>query len=216
MIRKLFTRVIVASQLPRNPFPGEMLPLERLRLFQWACQFQPKTVLEVGTGVGGSTFYLSMALQRWNGVLHSCDPVRQPPVGFLRRFSGTLVYHPWKSEQLIDHLLRTQSIPDMIFFDGPEIPELALQDLRKLEPFLAPGCMFAMHDWSQPGGRNSRIVSIKASQLRPYMEQTDKWTLVDLLHGHSKNVWWTKRGYDSVGLCLYRYAGGTSAMTAAA
>lgn len=69
MIRKLLTKLVLAKKLPSNPYPGEMLPVERLRLYQWMTEYSPKVVLEVGTGVGGSTFYISEAL---NAVVACC------------------------------------------------------------------------------------------------------------------------------------------------
>lgn len=216
MIRKLITRCAVASYLPPNPFDGEMLPLERIRLYQWLMEFKPSCVLEVGTGVGGSTFYISEALKRNGGQLHTCDPERGPPDRFLKRFADQVKYHPVKSKEMIDQLIQCKIYPDFLFFDGPEVPELAIEDLRRLEPHLKSGCMFAMHDWEQPGGKNRRIVSIKAAKIRPYMESSPCWQRVDCLSGHTKNVWWTKGKYDSVGLCLYRYQGCRSSYRLAA
>jgi len=216
MIRKLLTRIVLATQLPRNPFEGEMLPLERLRLYQWMMAYRPKVVLEVGTGVGGSTFYMSEALKQYGGQLHTCDPLRQPPKPFLERFANTLHYHPLRSQDLIDRMTTQGYLPDFLFFDGPEIPSLALEDLQRIEPFLADGCLFAMHDWEQAGSQNPRIVSIKAQHVRPYVEQSRRWQKLEVLKGHEKNVWWTKGRYDSVGLCLYRFQSDNSIRSLAA
>lgn len=205
MLRKLLTKCVTSLYLPRNPYPGEMLPIERLRLHQWMTEYRPKVVLEVGTGVGGSTFYITQTLTQYGGALHTCDPMRSPPEHFLTRFAGTLHYHPLRSDQLIAQMKQKGIRPDLLFFDGPEIPDLALDDLQSLEGWIEPGCLFAMHDWEQPGGRNSKIVSIKAQKVRPYLEKSPHWTPLARLEGHSKNVWWTKGRYDSVGLCLYRY-----------
>jgi predicted O-methyltransferase YrrM len=205
MIRKALTKLITSAMLPPNPYPGEMLPIERVRLYQWMMEFRPKCVLEVGTGVGGSTFYISQALSTYGGTLHTCDPMRSPPEHFLKRFAGTLDYHAKRSDELIAWMKQQAVKPDFLFFDGPEIPDLALEDIHNLESWIEPGCLFAMHDWEQPGGRNRKIVSIKAQKIRPYMESTADWTRLASLQGHRKNVWWTKGRFDSVGLCLYRY-----------
>jgi predicted O-methyltransferase YrrM len=205
LLRKLITRIVVATQLPRNPFDGEMLPLERLTLYRWMLEHKPTTVFEVGTGVGGSTFYICEALRLHGGTLHTCDPIRRPPESFLNRFQSTLCYHAQRSTDLIHDLIRAKTIPDFLFFDGPEIPELAVTDLQLLEPHLRPGTLFAMHDWEQVGGPNERIVSIKAAAVRPYLEESHQWSPRCVLSGHQKNVWWTKGKYDSVGLCLYQY-----------
>lgn len=42
MIRKLLTKFVIAKYLPQNPYPGEMLPVERLRLYQWMTEHHPK------------------------------------------------------------------------------------------------------------------------------------------------------------------------------
>jgi hypothetical protein len=205
MIRKVLTKLVTAMYLPRNPYPGEMLPLERLRLYQWMNEYRPRIVFEVGTGVGGSTFYISHALSKYGGELHTCDPLRRPPEHFLNRFAGTLYYYPLRSDELIDHLRSENIRPDFLFFDGPEIPDLALDDIRNLETWIAPGCLFAMHDWELPGGPNPRIVSIKAQKIRPYLEGSSNWKKLAQLDGHCKNEGWTKGDFDSVGLCLFRY-----------
>ena len=214
IFRKLITKLMVATRLPYNPFAGEMLPLERIRLYQWLNQYRPQAVLEVGTGVGGSTFYISEALKRNGGTLYTCDPLRRPPQKFLDRFAETLNYQPLKSNELIDLVENRKIHLDMIFFDGPEIPGLALEDIQRLERTIQPGCLFAMHDWEQPGGPNDRIVSIKAKLIRPYLEQSSAWKQIDSLSGHHKNVWWTKGMYDSVGLCLYEFLGRPSGSAA--
>jgi predicted O-methyltransferase YrrM len=215
LLRKLVTRIVVATQLPRNPFEGEMLPLERVTLYRWMIEHKPATVFEVGTGVGGSTFYICEALLRNGGTLHSCDPIRRPPELFLQRFRSVLQYHALRSAELIELLIAQNRIPDLLFFDGPEIPQLAIDDLKSLEPHLKPGCLFAMHDWEQAGGCNHRIVSIKAKSIRPYMESSPNWIRIQVLSGHQKNVWWTKGKFDSVGLCLYVYRPNTPNQMAA-
>lgn len=118
MIRKLLTKLVIAKHLPKNPYPGEMLPVERLRLYQWMTEHHPKVVLEVGTGVGGSTFYMSEALKKFGGVLHTCDPLRRPPEDFLNRFRNTLHYHPVHSDELISQMRRDGVVPDFVFLTG--------------------------------------------------------------------------------------------------
>ncbi len=205
MLRKILTKAVTTTYLPKNPYPGEMLPIERLRLYQWVRHCSPKVVLEVGSGVGGSTFYISEAIREHGGVLHTCDPLRRPPEHFLKRFENTLCYHPLRSDELISWMRHNGIAPDFIFFDGPEIPELALDDIQSLEEWIEPGCCFAMHDWEQAGGANRKIVSVKAKLIRPDMENSSDWVQEQLLSGHQKNAWWTKGSFDSVGLCLYRF-----------
>ena len=150
-VKRTIGKLFFSLSLPQNPYPGEMLPLEQLRLYQWISRYKPRSVIEVGTGIGGSTFYISMALQKYGGKLYSCDPARRPPREFLDRFDGRLEFHQVESEVLISHLFERGVVPDFVLFDGPERPELASRDLLHPEPRLKVGCHFAMHDWDQAG-----------------------------------------------------------------
>jgi hypothetical protein len=146
-----------------------MTDFERFKLCQWLNRRLPRIVFEVGTGVGGSTFYICKSLQAHGGKLYTCDPARRPPDRFLNEFAGVLDYRQLESTVMIGQLIGQGIRPDFIFFDGPEIPELALQDLNLLEQVIAPGTQFAMHDWHLGRRGYDGGQSIKAALVRPYL-----------------------------------------------
>ena len=95
-------------------------------------------------------------------------------------------------------------IPDFIFFDGPEIPELALNDFKLLEPHLKKGCFFSMHDFHTGSKRRyDNSISVKSAHIKPYLESHDEWRCLEELSGLVKNSDYDDMPFDSVGLCLY-------------
>jgi len=181
--------------VPENPYKkGEMLPTERKALFSWVSDAMPSLVLEVGTNGGeGSTFYISNAL-KFDAKMITCD-VRggchdYPNLIFVRKPSTTV----------IKEMIKEGNIPDFIFFDGPEDPNVALQDIKLLEPHLKKGeTYFAMHDWYGGVRCYDGYTSTKAALIRPYMEESSNWILKAELRGDVPED-------DSVGLVLYQYA----------
>lgn len=168
---------------------GQLLPAERKLLHDIVKAGKPKLALEVGTWRGGgSTMQIVKALEEiGDGMLYTCEP---DPECFSIAAAG------WKSnrfvqvanmtsDRLIAVLLNSNRVPDFIFFDGPEDEDTALRDLQTLEPVLAKGAIFMMHDWDQP--------SKKSVKIRPYIEQSKLWEGLVCL---------TKP--DSVGICCYR------------
>lgn len=184
-----------------NKYPGsEMLPLERIKMHTWLCKIvKPKNdVLEIGTGVGGSTYYIANALKtiKSDSIIHTCDPTRAPYDELLNEFKNIKYYKTTSTELIL--LLKSRNIKiDFIFFDGPEIPELALNDIKLLENFIDAGCYFAMHDWEICQRKYDNAVSQNSLYIRQYIENSNVWEKVEVLDG---------KDYDtSVGLCLYKY-----------
>lgn len=199
------------KDFPRNDYGGEMGWFERYRLFSWICEYKPKIIFEVGTGVGGgSTYHMAYALETINneGVIYTCDP--GDPNDIDRHIDPRLVekysnikFFPIKSSELLTQLIENKTIPDFIFFDGPEEPEVALNDMIELEKYIKVGTMFAMHDWDHYRPFDNGF-STKAQSIRPYMENSENWELVELLRSDIKNCPEMEGEYDSVGLCLYK------------
>jgi hypothetical protein len=94
--------------------------------------------------------------------------------------------------------------PNFIMFDGPEDPEIAYNDIIFLESHIDDGTYFCMHDWDhyRPYDKNHSTKSIK---IRKYLENSDKWILIEQLHSDIKNSNFNDDEFDSVGLCLYKY-----------
>jgi predicted O-methyltransferase YrrM len=186
---------------------GEMTPFERFKLYSWVKQTVPINILEVGTGTGASTFYLAHALAEVNphAMVYTCDPSRAPTDKMLSDFPN-ICYSKITSGEQIDRLEYSDVEFDFVFFDGPEDPMLALNDFKRLEPTLKAGTHFAMHDWEFIPRKLDGQRSMKAAALRPYIERSTKWKLVECLSGLKANsdMFPLVNGVDSVGLCLYQ------------
>ena len=186
---------------------GEMLPYERYTIYSWIKKYKPKNVLEIGTGTGGSTQYISDAMnENGFGKIYSCDPSRSPPIDFLMSRKN-LLFYSLESNYLIQSIIAEKIDIDFIFFDGPENPDIALFDLIELEKYIRNGTLFSMHDW-HIGIRNyDSAISTKCYKVKPYIENSDKWDLIQLLVANEKNSDFDNNACDSVGLCLYQYNG---------
>lgn len=192
------------------PYPGaEMLPFERYTIYNWVLNIiKPKTILEIGTGNGGSTYYLSKAMKELNnkGKIYTCDPSRSPCADFFKECDN-VQYSPVPSDVLIKNILDKNITIDYIFFDGPEDPDIAMNDIKILEKTINPNVYFSMHDWETEKRGYDQTISTKAKNIRPYMEKSFKWKKIECLSGLQKNSSYDTMNYDSVGLCLYQYTG---------
>jgi predicted O-methyltransferase YrrM len=169
------------------PYKGaELLPLERERLYNWVFNLKPKDILEIGTGNGGSTYYMAEAIKAAgiSTVIITCDPQRKVSNSFFETYPF-VDYFRMSSDKIIPFVIEEGFLIDFIFFDGPDDPEVALRDIKRLEVSIASGTYFAMHDWDFP----------KAEMIRPYMELSPNWIEQEVLF----------KSEVSVGLCLYKY-----------
>lgn len=183
------------------PYPGEMLPLERMTLYNAVRDNKARIILEIGCGEGASTYYMAEGQNsKWGGEIHTCDPTRSPTQKFLETYSNVF-YIPRNGCVLIDCLIKENIIPDFVFFDGPEDPQVALDDFKTLDPYLLPGTVFAMHDWCTGPRGYDGAVSTKADLIKPYISGLNTWQWLDELYGDRYNV---AEEYDSVGLAFYR------------
>ena len=186
---------------------GEMLPYERFKLFNWIYDANPKAIIEIGSGVGhGSTYYMAEALRQRGvkGIIYSCDPKRSIYQDLLNDYPS-IKYYPIKSFELIQNLILNKIEIDYIFFDGPEIPDLALEDIKTLEQYIKSGTYFSMHDWCTEPRKYDNHISIKSLKIKPYLQNSNKWEKIEELSGLQKNSNFDDMPYDSVGLCLYRF-----------
>jgi len=185
-----------------------LLLLEKYKLYTWVKQYKPKRILEIGTGEGGSTSIMAKALlEASGGEILTCDPNRKIDQTILDNYHN-IKYYQTTSKDLIKRIIDENIAIDFLFFDGPEIPETALEDLQALEEAIPTNCMFAMHDWEY----EPRVIggqSCKAKMIRPYIESSPKWRKVEVLSGLKRNSdkFDTHLASDSVGLCLYEFGG---------
>lgn len=186
-----------------NVYPGsEMLPYERYKLYTWVSTIiKPENVLDVGCGVGGATYYISQGMKKCNsqGKVYSCDPERGPSHQFLEK-QNNVKYFAIYSNELIDSLIKNNVKLDYIFFDGPEDPDVAMNDILSLEKYIKPGCYFSMHDWEVSSRKYDGQTSTKSLKIRQYFESSPSiWKPIEVLDGVNS--------FDSVGLCLYKFLG---------
>jgi len=193
---------------PHNA-PGELLPYERYKLYNWVHDIKPNVILEIGTGGGGSTYSMAEAIKKLDisSILFTCDPSDGLSLDFKKDYSF-VKYHQMKSEEFIPMMIDENYDIDFIFFDGPDDPDIALEDILMLETHIKNGTYFAMHDWEFTKRSYDDQTTTKAQKIRPYMENSEKWGKVEVLSGFKKNSDFTDVEFDSVGLSLYKFKKG--------
>lgn len=192
------------------PYGGELLPYERYKLYNYVKTLKPNVILELGTGVGGSTYYMASALKENNkGVIYTCDPFKGPSDIFIQEFKNILFYERILSNEFIKKLIKDNIIPDFIFFDQPG-PETPLEDFKLLKSYLKIGTVFSMHDWDENKRAYDYGLSIKPKFIKPYLYSHNDWELMEELSGITKNSDMfdsppnTKKPCDSVGMCFFK------------
>ncbi len=186
---------------------GEMLPLERKKLYEWVTQKKPSAVVEIGGGLGGgSTMQIMNAIIDFRDIdnisaLYTCDPHHKHVPYAIQYFST----HPFFKDQIrivpdtginfIKKLKIIQLCPDFVFFDGPDEEDIVCNDFIELDKILKKGCWFAGHDWETEKRLYDGATCVKNNKLRPYIEQNNNWKLIEYLEGINSK--------DSVGLCLW-------------
>lgn len=187
---------------------GEMLPLERKKLYEWVTNKKPSTVVEIGGGLGGgSTMQIMNAIIDFRDIdniatLYTCDPIHRIIQHGFQYFST----HPDFKHQIrivpdfgmdfIKKIKVAKLSPDFVFFDGPDNEDIVYNDFIELDPILPKGCLFASHDWETEKRLHDGATCVKNKKLRPYLEQNKDWKLVEYLEGINSK--------DSVGLCLWK------------
>lgn len=191
---------------PINSYNGQMTDFERKKLYTWVRTYKPNCIFEIGTaGGGGSTFYIVHGLyDNKHGKLHTCDINPLNDIKHNTKLMNHMNFQQTTSTIFLPNLVNNNIIPDFIFFDGPEEPEIALDDLKFLENHIQDGCLFAMHDWETTKRKLDGGISTKCLHIRPYIEQSKNWIKLEVLSGLEKNCE-ANEEMDSVGLCLYMY-----------
>ena len=196
---------------------GQMSDLERQKLFDWVYTSEPSTVIEIGGGSGGgSTFSIAEAMARLrdegkcqDSILLTADPDNGSARDFYGkddRYKDFIQFLSFSSE--FEYIFPSPAfpIPDFLFFDGPEDPDLNLEDFKFFDNIVKSGCKFSCHDWETSPRAFDGATSVKASKIRPYIENLDTWEQVECLSGlfaEWPNVDVNIRA-RSVGLCYYR------------
>lgn len=185
---------------------GEMLPYERYKLYNWILNSNPNNILEIGCGTcGGSTKFMSNALDKLNnGHIFCCDPSRGPSQEFLQNHPR-VHYSKTTSSELINYIINEKIDIDFLFFDGPENPDIAYNDLIILENYIKLGAKFAMHDWHIGIRGYDNNASTKSVKIKEYMQSSNRWKQIEILKGDYKNNKEWPGEFDSVGMCLYEF-----------
>lgn len=184
----------------------EMLPYERFKLYNWIIDIKPINIIEIGCGLGGTTYYISESIKTLNieSTIYTCDPSRSPSSSLLKDFPF-IKYYPITSNILIEDVISNNIDIDFILFDGPELPDIALDDIKILENYIKNGTYFCMHDWEFTKRGYDNGISTKSEKIRPYIEKSKKWIEIEVLSGLIKNSNYNNDIFDSVGLCLYKF-----------
>jgi predicted O-methyltransferase YrrM len=178
---------------------GQLWPEERKFLHEAILVTKPQLVIEVGTWKGGgSTLQIAEALRK-NGFGHlmTCELDKALFEEANAIYDNNTWYkwvtcHNCASEELIKSCISHGTIPDFLFFDGPDDPDTALNDLQIISPHLKVDSHFCMHDFITTK-RSDGLTALKAKRIRPYLEQSEEWELVGLLEEPI-----------SVGICLFK------------
>ena len=189
-----------AEHQPPEWIRGEMLDLERQKLFNWVYESEPSVIVEIGGGAGGgSTFSIAEAIARrrdegrcQNSILLSADPRNGPAREFYggsERYGEFIKFLSFSSD--FEHIflnseadiIRNLPSPDFLFFDGPEDPELSLKDFKFFDNMVKSGCKFSCHDWEILPRSYDGHTSVKALTLRPYLENLETWETSEYLSG---------------------------------
>ncbi len=164
---------------------GQMWPAERDFLANAIKERNPSIILEVGTWKGGgSTLQIANAMAE-SSTLITCEVDKNFYDQAMRDLSDhknfdNIKFNNVPSYELIDDIIENGVIPEFVFFDGPEDPEINYNDFKRLEEYVKPGTYFCMHDWDL-GVRADGLTSTKAEYVRPYVEKSDKWDILRTL-----------------------------------
>lgn len=165
-----------------------MWPEERALLQQIVRKLRPEIALEIGTWKGGgSTFQIATALLNNNyGTLHTCEPDNELYSIALNTYTKELnnkypviLYNDY-SHDVIGYLLDRNAVPDFVLMDGPEDPNVCLNDLKMLEDHMKEGSIVSFHDWDTDL-RADGLISTKSVLVRPYIESNKRWKLITSL-----------------------------------
>jgi len=169
-----------------------MWPEERRFLYEAVRERNPVVALEVGTWKGGgSTLHITSALYEhgtWSArLLHTCEVDLNLFNEAVAAFENTHLrpyvnFNNKPSTVLINELIQSGQASQLgfVFFDGPEDPELNINDFKLLDPHLPVGTYFCMHDWDL-GTRADGLSSTKATLIRPYLENLPTWQILSTL-----------------------------------
>lgn len=181
-------------------FGGELISFERKFLFDKIIKHQPSIVLELGSGGGGATRIILSAMNELEqGVLYTCDPQQDAVLDIQDVDIKRMTFSKITGANLINELVSNGIYVDFVFFDGPEDPDVGLNNFKLLNQITESNCVFMSHDWETEKSRIDGNISTKSKLLRPYLHNSEQWKVVEELSG-LKNKYPNDTGYNSVGM----------------
>ena len=156
------------------------LPLfYRTFLHRLVLTLKPGLALELGTAHGMSAIYIGAALEAAGvGHLHTIDgdPQRQAlaRANLAAALPGCrcVTSHLGLFADVLPDLLETLTAPvDLVFDDGPHIPEITLGAFTLIAPHLAAGGVYVMDDIDHPAGNRRAWDAIRTrSDVAAWLE----------------------------------------------
>jgi len=132
---------------------------DRRALFYIASHFRPRTVLEIGTGIGASTLYLAAALKRnhqghllsvdlvdANASRDSREPMHLRPIDRLTA-AGCADVVEFVVGRSLDVVRRGNHLFDLVFIDGDHAAATVYEDIACVLNRLRPGGVIVLHDY---------------------------------------------------------------------
>lgn len=148
------------AHLSRIRIPDESVGVnagDRRALFHIASYFRPRTVLEIGTGIGASTLYIAAALKRnHHGRLLSVDLVdtnashhSRPAMRPIHHVTaaGCSDVVEFVVGRSVDVVRRADDPFDLVFIDGDHAAAAVYEDIAGALNRLRPGGVIVLHDY---------------------------------------------------------------------
>jgi predicted O-methyltransferase YrrM len=147
----------------RDPNQGQMMPVERMAMYNAVLSEKPKRMLEIGTWKGGgSTYILACAAYEIGSTLYTIEADKGLYEAALKLYDermNILIPHVkfnlGYSQDVIPELLKDGDF-NFVLFDGKEDPEQTVAEYDLLNKHMGLGSVIACHDW-----KTSKMAKLK-------------------------------------------------------
>lgn len=194
---------------------GGVNPGDRQAIYFLIAGLQPKKILEVGTHIAASSFYIVAASARNNGHLTTVDiaDVNNAPDAPWRE-AGYQMSPADYAEKLnfddriqfvqspaVDYMLKTNDRFDFIFLDGDHAPDAVYREVSAALNILAPGGVILLHDYypdAKPLWQDGNIISGPFRALKRITNENPALQVMPL----GDLPWPTKQGSHKTSLAI--------------
>lgn len=122
-------------------------------LYHLVNYFEPENIIEMGTSLGISTLYLSLANKKANIItIEGCAETARVAQNYIKKGGGNNVkVYVGGFQSLLPHTLEGMPAVDFVFFDGHHKYEPTMEYFRKSKPFAHDNTVFVFDDihWSR-------------------------------------------------------------------